>query len=709
MTRNEQSSAEGIQIFDEIGFDSGIHVTDAQLEDFARKIIEGGIDARKELVNFKPLADEFQTRVIDTDKHTVRVVAPAGSGKTQTVVNRAIQQIKNGVNANRILILTFDKAAASSLSLKLQVLKDELATKIDVPEIKTLNAFGYGILGEFVPFEHKAIANASRLNKAISEIKRRLKEISLERYAALPRNITNSFYLAYFSLLKNQLFDPRNLDRQKVVDFIMSHEEESSAFFEDPGNGKKMRLALEAVVWLFEAQEACYEKNRIMDFDDQKLRAYASLISDNSLEKTIQNRYSEIVVDEFQDINKLDFEFIKVVAKNANLLVVGDDDQAIYGFRGCSPEYIINLEKHLGREVTTFELSKNYRCPRNIVEFADRLIQKNNPNRIQKKPVAVSEIDAKLKVVPSVSPLDEARKIVVFINEVRTAKSKKHMTRFGYENFAVLYRANSQSFPLQIEFIKRGIPYHVRDEDNILNNRTLKKILAILEVKLDIKNKRSSSVESSITTLDSYFKYITPIDFANLQTYFGGIGTFLDLVDNRDFWRIFPKAERSSFPAVIRELVFAKGLDQELEIISERFNNLRGLIGSLEDVAENRVPLGEVFDIGTTFSGDTREFLESMKNIMEEARRNNAGKDRNSGVALRTYFKAKGLQWDTVILTTCNEGLIPHKKAKVEDERRLFYVAITRASANLYISYVKNVSKNTVQPSEFLKEAGFPL
>jgi len=129
-------------------------------------------------------------------------------------------------------------------------------------------------------------------------------------------------------------------------------------------------------------------------------------------------------------------------------------------------------------------------------------------------------------------------------------------------------------------------------------------------------------------------------------------------------------------------------------------------VGSLEDVVAERVPLGEIYELAANFAGKTDDFVRTLERAVERARQTKAGMNRDGGVALLTYLRAKGMQWQTVILTTCNEGLLPHRRASIEDERRLFYVALTRASANLLVSYVKSSCRTSVEPTRFLREAG---
>jgi DNA helicase-2/ATP-dependent DNA helicase PcrA len=312
------------------------------------------LDLSAALKRFQPNADEYQQAVIDADYHTIRLVAPAGAGKTQTVVNRVLRRVASGIDPKRFLVLTFDGSAAQALRSKLA---EQLAyhdQEMDL-SIATLNSFGYRLLAEHIPSERKAIAVGRAQTSLVREIRRELKSREPGRYAALPE-ARDRYYIEIFGYLKNQMIDPRAPNPQEFAKVLVANAA-AAPLFPTPSDRNAVKQSLETVLWLFKAYEALLQSRNQMDFDDQKLRAYESLVADPLLLRAIQNRYTEVIVDEFQDINKLDFEFIKLIAQGAVLVVVGDDDQAIYGFRGCSPEYIINFEKHLGRE----HLSHNFR------------------------------------------------------------------------------------------------------------------------------------------------------------------------------------------------------------------------------------------------------------------------------------------------------------------------------------------------------------
>lgn len=686
-------------IYSDNDFSDDFELRKEALEDLLRKINEAPIDIRKALQSFTASADPYQEKVLIAPENTIRLVAPAGSGKTQTIVNRVLTRVSKGLHPQRILLLTFDNSAVSAIKSKLAEQLSSLSIPLEGLTISTLNAFGYRFLRDHVPREHKPVLSKQKHTALIREVKKALEERSPDRFALLPVNVKDRVYGEFFSLLKNNLFDPRDVQPQRFADFMLQATELAKVFLSHLTDPDQLRKAVQGLLWLFQAYELAMKRENVLDFDDQKLRAYRCLQADPQLLASIQARFSEVIVDEFQDINLLDFVFIKALAEKAVLVVTGDDDQAIYGFRGCTPDYIIDLEKQLGRPVGSYELQVNYRCPANIVEHADRLIR-HNIRRIPKSPIAANKTLSQIKVVRALTASMEAKSIVAFVRKVLRGN-----TALVFSDCAVLYRTNAQSLPLQIEFILNDVPYYVRQEDNILHNDTLQKLLGVLRLKLALQSNAVPTVKDRRLTIQAYFRYIGQQQIERLDRLFQRTGDFFDAISGDAFFSVLPKAKDSLLTSSIREAIDAPNLIKTFDALAKRFHGLKGMIGSLEDVVEEKVPLGELYDVAATFKGSVTDFVNTMEQALERARQSNAGENK-TGVGLLTYFKSKGLQWHTVILTTCNDGLIPHAKASIEDERRLFYVAMTRASSNLLLSYLKNICKNSVSPSRFLKEAG---
>jgi DNA helicase II / ATP-dependent DNA helicase PcrA len=665
-----------------------------------KRLTELDLDARPALKAFEPSADDDQLSLIHAPHQTIRLIAPAGSGKTQTIINRVLHLAKQGARPERILCLTFDNSAVSALREKVTEQLSAIAAPHHKFAISTLNAFGFRILREYFASEHKSIIEHARIWRLIKELKDTL-ALSAEgqkRLDALPASLRYRFYSEFFGLLKNSLFDPRSTVPQTFADFMLTNKS-AEVFFQPGSTSDQKKFVIQAVLWMFREYERLLHREQRIDFDDQKLRALKCLEASPNVLSLIQRQFDEVIVDEFQDINELDFAFVSLIAQKARLVITGDDDQAIYGFRGCSPRYIIELEKHLGRDVESFELKRNYRCPRNIVDHATRLIR-HNQWRIEKNPIAHRSDDASIKVIESTTATAEAKMIASTIERVRRRNKE-----LRFSDFAVLYRTNAQSLPIQLQFILKDIPYSVREQDNILHNDELEKLLGVLRSKLALNKGQQPTGADAVLALRAYFQFVDQRIMSRLETYFENSASFFDALSSRGVLGLIPKLKESRFASAMQEVLKAPSLFKTLDILAKHFRGLRGMVGSLEEVVDNEVPLGEVYELAASFRGRVDAFVDTVDTALKRAKEAKAGEETN-GVALATYFKAKGLQWHTVILTSCNEGLIPHKRAPIEDERRLFYVALTRASSNLIVSYLKTSCKTRVIPSTFLSQAG---
>lgn len=500
--------------------------------------------------------DQDQRAVIESHHRTLRLVAAAGSGKTETIVARLRRRLEHGREARRMLVLTFDTSGAHSLRERISERCGSQASQVVV---STLNAFGYGLIRKYAPFDYYRILSQAMALQALSEELQavsRGQKVLLDELAFHPAETG----LVLFSLLKNAGVDPRRSSPFMVTRYLLRNRHAAALLPHD----KLCRMIVAGIYGqVFGSYERRLRHQRQMDFDDQKLRARSILSMSRSIRDEVTSRYREVIVDEFQDINQLDFDLIRTISSSATLVVAGDDDQAIYGFRGCTPDYIRNLARYLDRPVKSLELRTNYRNPPNLLNVATRLIR-NNRWRIPKQPIADREDEARIEVCPAASPLAEAQGIA--------AAARRILASSDAGTIAILYRLNAQSLLLQSALRKERIRYKVRQQD--------------------------------------------------------------DLREMTDRW---------------------KAVDS---------NDARG-----------------------------EETSDELTQYHEH-------------VELRTYFRAKGLQWDTVFLPGCNAGLVPYARAPVEEERRLFYVALTRASRRLIVSFVLPNAIKSAPPSQFLMEAG---
>lgn len=649
--------------------------------------------------------DDFQRALINSTATTVRLLAPAGSGKTHCIVNKVAALVRDGISAERILLVTFDNASRSELQNRVLTLFG--ATKS--PRVSTLNAYGSRLIRQFkynTGNYPKLINSAPKYQHAL--LRELLKAVVVKNpaiKAVLPEGVKRTFFLELFSLFKNQLFSVRLVTTPEagvraIWNILQPIRTTSAAPLlaaagTDP---KQILLLLTALDWLYRSYEQETHAQGYIDFDDQKLLAYELALENESVRVGIQNSLDVLIVDEFQDLNELDFRLILLVAAKAKLIVVGDDDQAIYGFRGTSPRYILEFATLSNRPLESLPLSFNYRCPANVVTHATNLIR-HNTFREEKNPKAVRKEHCDIQVTNALTAAAEASAIGQYIEKLRDAG---HPLR----EIALLYRMNAQSLPLQLELLTRGIPYYCRKEDNIVEQDHLPRVISMLRYAAAVQRGEDPTIEDFLGTVRGYFKFMRDGDDALLRRAATEVSPpFLDAFNSNRL--AGTKIANSGVGAAIHSLVRTKSPLEAITTISRNFSGIRGLVGSLEDAVGGEVPLGELGDVAVRFRKlDT--FADFLDKALRRARAAEIPEMDSEAVRLLTYFRSKGNQFDTVILPTVNSGIIPHYMAPIEDERRLFYVAVTRTKKNLWLSYVRKSCNQKVEPSPFLKELELP-
>lgn len=673
-------------------------------------------DATKKF-SFTVDADEDQKAFIKSNAETIRLLAPAGSGKTQSIINRVLYQASQGQRLDSFLILTFDNAASLSLREKLQQgLRENDIQLPERPDILTLNKFGYQLIRSILKDRvGRRDMGANPYHDQIEAVRRALdllKSHHPDKYTLLPVNLSRRVYLELIGTLKNKLILPEDLVRRdkQAISQVLDLAANSTLFdpWLSPHRGtpdfeSTLRNILNAIVYIFRSYDEINRAHGRIDFDDQKLIPYLYLRSDIDLLKIATGRYLSVIVDEFQDINKLDFELIKLLARGKSLTVVGDDDQSIYAFRGCSPDYIINFEQHIARQVETRILTTNYRCPSNVVEMGNRLIL-HNSYRVQKTQVAHRGDHADVKLWHCVNSASEAQVIARFIKRLYLEKESKG---FQYSDIAILTRINSQSLPLQIALILEDIPYHCRIEENLIVSDTMRKLLGLIKLHLQLRaDSRHVSIDDSRLILETLFPYVKPSRIKEFHQLADNHGGYLGLAAMSEGVLKAHGLDQVGYRKAIRGLAVPLTPAGLVEHVSTTFKNLGGLVGSLEDAINGRLPLGEFLDIASRFKGDVAQFYSKMAELLEKVENGLYHKQEGDAVNILTYFRAKGRQWDTVIIPGANQRVIPLGNENIESERRLFYVAITRAASNLIISFVRNAVGARVDRSQFIREMG---
>jgi DNA helicase-2/ATP-dependent DNA helicase PcrA len=666
---------------------------------------------------FTPDADAEQQRFIESTAQTIRLLAPAGSGKTQSIANRIIRSSSKGENLSRFLILTYDNAAAISLREKLH---RGFASARAVPpgqvQVLTLNKFGFalfrGVLhdqyGQFTLGENPESDRREAIRRALDNLKSARPDV----YGLVPRELARRVYLELFTALKNNLVLPddlfstqTNVARQRFLDLCEGTllQPWLNAVRGRPDEVSARQQIISGLGNLYRQYWRLMRNHNRIDFEDQKLLPYLALSADETLARSAMGQYSCVIVDEFQDINRLDFELIRLLVRDKQLIVVGDDDQAIYAFRGCSPDYILHFPEHIGREVETHVLRVNYRSPANVVDMSNKLIR-HNRNRIEKDQHAKKVENATVQLWHCLNSASEAQILARTIKRLHANLSRDG---FRYSDVAILYRMNSQSLPLQMALILEEIPYHCRKEDNVIVSATMEKLLALIGLHLELRNNpRHHSLMDSRLLCDCYFRHSRDQEANQLHRLVERTGRY-DEAAKAAARAAGPKGKFTQNFVKAVSCLFAESPPGRLvQNIASNFKNLGGIVGTLEEAINNNLPLGELVDIANRFRGDTRQFHDLVSGLLAQVQGGLFNEEEGDAVNLLTYFRAKGRQWHTVMIPGANQKVIPHARCHLEDERRLFYVAVTRATHSLTLSYVRQAVRSAVEPSQFLAEMG---
>lgn len=632
--------------------------------------------------NTRPEPDAFQQHVIDATGRSIRVVAPAGSGKTETLARRVEERIRQGVPASRILVLTFDRNAADSFRSKL---RGDVGGR---PRVETLNAYGYALLRQNIREDRTRV-----ITEPFFPGTRYLTDLSFE--------YGNQVFTSMLSKIKSQVFDPRSVERQELADWAADNKVHLLRDLENEQIVSKVSAKQfgQDLASEYMAYERFLQDRQGIDFDDQKLRPLLHLRKNRALRDEIQGTLDEVIVDEFQDINTLDCELIQLISPKATLVVTGDDDQAIYGFRGASAEFLISPDTAFQREFTHYELSINYRCPTAIIDSAGKLIV-HNETRIEKHPRAAKELPGEIETLPAKSAEQEAATIARYAGTMLKSDTPR--------TIAALTRTNNQAIELQGAMIRATTPYEVARENDIrivweLARKLLLVCPAIREQDVPETEDRVAIVQGFAASRRLSDRQVGALTRAATQDDWMFPGPTL--------LQLLPERLRSAFSSGIAQIRRSRTLRSDVEALEEFLNAIvsRAMDGGRRANAQSR--LSGMLEMVSLFGEKREEFvheLDRLISIQREALR----RPSTPKVTLSTCHGAKGREWQVVFVPQCNDGVFPDNRSiegeYLEAERKLFYVSMTRASEHLAVSWVEDPknSRSDSTPSRFLVEAG---
>lgn len=587
------------------------------------------------------------------------VLAGPGSGKTTVITERTKNLIeKENVAPEHILVITFTKAAAKEMKQRFLRLTKKEKTKVT---FGTFHGVFFGIL-----------KNAYGLNS--SNI------ISDDMRYSIIRNCILSMKIDYD-------------DEKELIGNLLSEISKIKNTGLDIEHYYSISCAQSTFRSIYKSYQTCLSDNRLIDFDDMLLYTKKLLEERPDIRRGWQNKFQYILVDEFQDINPIQYDVIKMLAEGReNLFIVGDDDQSIYGFRGSNPSIMMLFQKeYSSAKIVT--LGENYRCGQAIVKASSSLISKNK-TRFNKTLLSASSESGSVIFQLFENQFSEWNEV---INRV------KQWNRLGVasEEIAILFRTNQQVYGLVKRLMVEGIPFHMRDQaPDIYSHFIAKDLMAYMRLAYGSRSRNDFK-----QIINKPKRYIGNSSLTESEIAFD---VWLSLYEEQPW--IAERIEKLEADlilmsrmnpfAIINYVRNGVGYEEYLEEYADYHNQkVEELIDVLDELAESTRGFA-TFD----------EWLNYIKNYQEKMRQISQMKNQmEQGLTLSTLHSAKGLEFKKVIIIDVNEGITPYKKAKkddeLEEERRLFYVGMTRAKEELCLFSSKTIHNKSMDVSRFIMES----
>ena len=604
------------------------------------------------------------------------VIAGAGSGKTKVLTYKIAHLIDNcGVKPWNILAITFTNKAANEMKERVQNLIGDAINDI---WLGTFHSICVKILRKFIDrlgYDSSFAIFDTADQKTL--VKKCLKELDIDSKIFTEKSVINEI-----SNAKNMMIKPD--------DYILRNK----------GDYRKEKIGK-----IYSLYQKKLKENNTVDFDDIINLTIDLLLENEDILEYYSDKFKYILVDEYQDTNKSQFKLVSILAKkNMNIMVVGDNDQGIYSFRGADISNILNFEKDFaGTKIV--KLEQNYRCTGNILKVANEVI-KNNTTKYDKKLWTENDEGELPFIYTGKDEYDEASFITTKIEEI------KNNDNFKYSDFAVLYRMNAQSRAIEDIFMREGIPYKIVGGLKFYERKEIKDIIAYLRL---IANQNDNL--SLVRVINEPKRGIGAVSLNKLEELaIENETSMYNIIKNAD--RYMPRIQGNVYEFV--EMVeILKDADLTITELVKAILLKSGYIAALQ--AENTVE-------AETRIQNLEEFLSVVGEFEEEYAENGLNEflqtlslssdvdkldDTDDKVTLMTLHSAKGLEYPVVFLVGAEDGIFPGEQSAttiegLEEERRLFYVGITRAKKILFITLA---SKRTLfgytsynKPSRFLKE-----
>ena len=602
---------------------------------------------------------QFNNSQLKAVKHKtgpMLVIAGPGSGKTTVLTARIRNLIEEySVNPANILVITFTKAAANEMKSRFNNMMGR-STNVT---FGTFHAVFFMIL--------RAAYNYSVDSIIKEDVRQNIIKQAIERSRLEPDDLNEmvSNITGEISRVKTETID-------------------INAYYSASCPEEEFRD-------IYKYYVKTLKKMGLIDFDDMLLYCHELLTTRRDILAKWQQKYQYILIDEFQDINKIQYDIIKLLAKpQDNLFIVGDDDQSIYGFRGSKPEIMLNFDKDYP-DTDKVILDTNYRSTGNIVSAAGKVIA-HNKVRFAKNINTVNDPGDKVDIIEFNTQAEEYEKI---IDNIR----KESASGGNYSDNAVLFRTNSTAAGFVRKLVEYSVPFVTRDGvPNVFEHWIARDVITYMNIAMGSR-KRSDFLQ----IINRPKRYIgrdyladAEISFDNLEKYYEDKNWMIERVDRLKY-DILAMASMSPY-AMINYLRKGVGYDGYLDEYAQSHNmqvrELYDVMDELMESASNFKTFNEWFAYIDEYGTKLRESYAAM--------------DKQNAVILTTMHSSKGLEYPVVYIIDANEEITPHKKAvfvpEIEEERRMFYVAMTRAKRRLNIYYARKRYNKEIEVSRFVKE-----
>lgn len=592
------------------------------------------------------------------------VLAGPGAGKTYVITNRVKALIDEyGVKPEQILVVTFSKAAAVEMKERFEMLTGGRRLPV---RFGTFHSVFFQILRLAYHYEVKDIATPAL------------------KYRFLEETLNETGY---------GVDDKKEFlsDIEKEISRVKGEGIEIDCYFSSA-------CSAEIFQKMYRGYQEKLQRHRCLDFDDMVVYTYQLLKEREDIRRRWQAQFRYLLIDEFQDINRLQYETVCMLAEpENNLFIVGDDDQSIYGFRGAKPGIMLSFPKRFP-DTKQIVLGVNYRCSDEIMKAAERLIGKNN-ERYEKHIVANKRKEQPVHMKKCENLPDEAEKIVAQIQMYQKEG-------IAYQEMAVLFRTNMQMRLLAGKLMEHGVPFTMRENlPNLFDTWMAKDIMCYLQLALGNRSR-----EKFLKIANRPVRYLSRTAFTESEVSFDKLRAYY-AVKNQEWmeeriWNfeydLKNLASLSPYAAIhfIRKGI---GYDEFLKTYADERNvnadDWFDVLDEMQEMARDKKSIPEFLSFVENY-GDT------LEEIRQEQKKQQVKEE--PGVSLMTMHASKGLEFPVVFVPTLNEDIVPYRKAvqegNLEEERRMLYVAMTRAKTYLHLSFVKERFHKEAEPSPFLYE-----